>query len=554
VTDTHLFGAIAVAAMLTAALLIVVVSHLAATLTRIGRQRAEARETRQRLADVVELAADWVWETDADNRFVYFSERFEKVTGLPRDLFLGQNRETLAQCDGFVASEWREHLETLRARVPFHGFRYSYVSEDGRRHVFQINGKPIFDRRNRFVGYRGTGTDLTETVTARAEADAAEAHARDVLDSALDPFFSIDLDGILVDWNRAAEQTFGWLRAELLGRPATAFIVPGSELDANRSMMAQLRAGDAWFLNTRVRTTARRRDATVFPCELAITETWTARGRTFNAFMRDITDREAHQSAMEQARYEAEVASKSKSEFLAAMSHELRTPLNAVIGFSDLLVSCPNLPEQQRLEYLRDIRNSGNHLLELINDVLDLSKIEAGRLDLSEEPVELPSLANACTRLLGERAQSALLDLRCAVADDLPPVVADKTRIKQILINLLSNAIKFTEPGGTVTLAASLDADGGMRLGVADTGVGMAPEELSRAFEPFAQLDNVYSRRKQQGTGLGLALVRTLIELHGGTLEVDTAPGVGTTATCVLPAQRVMLDPDVADPPRRAAG
>ena len=553
-TATHFFGLIVVAVIVTAALLIVGVSYLLATLAKLGRQRTEARETRQRLADVVELAADWVWETDCENRFVYFSERFEQVTGLSRQLFLGWNREELAARDGFFPNEWIDHLETLRAREPFHGFRYSFVSEAGRRYVFQINGKPMFDRHGRFVGYRGTGTDLTETVTARADADAAEAHARDVLDSALDPFFSIDLDGILIDWNRAAEQTFGWLRAQALGRPAAALIVPAAELDANRSMMAQLRAGDAWFLNRRVRTTARRRDASVFPCELAITETWTARGRTFNAFMRDITDREAHQSAMERARYEAEVASKSKSEFLAAMSHELRTPLNAVIGFSDLLVSCPHLPEQQRLEYLRDIRNSGNHLLELINDVLDLSKIEAGRLDLSEEPVELPSLANACTRLLGERAQSALLDLRCAVADDLPPVVADKTRIKQILINLLSNAIKFTEPGGTVTLAASLDADGGMRLGVADTGVGMAPEELSRAFEPFAQLDNVYSRRKQQGTGLGLALVRTLIELHGGTLEVDTAPGVGTTATCVLPAQRVMLDPDVADPPRRAAG
>ena len=552
-TATHLFGAIFVAAMAAVALLIVGVSYLAATLAKIGRQRAEARETRQRLADVVELAADWVWETDADNRFVYFSERFEKVTGLSHAHFLGRDRASLAAHDGFVASEWTEHLETVRTRQPFHGFRYSYVDQQGQRYIFQINGKPIFDRGGRFIGYRGTGTDLTETVTARADADAAEAHARDVLDSALDAFLSIDPDGVIVDWNRAAEQIFNWPREEVLGRPAAALIVPGAELDAHRAMMAQLRAGDAWFLNTRVRTTARRRDASVFPCELAITETWTPHGRTFNAFMRDITDREAHQAAMERARYEAEVASKSKSEFLAAMSHELRTPLNAVIGFSDLLVSCPQLPEAQRLEYLRDIRESGNHLLELINDVLDLSKIEAGRLELSEEPVYLADLASACTRLLGERAQSALLDLCHDVAEDLPPLLADKTRIKQVLINLLSNSIKFTEPGGWVRLSARLDADGGMRVSVTDTGVGMAPEELSRAFEPFAQLDNVYSRR-QQGTGLGLALVRTLSQLHGGTLEVATAPGEGTTATCVLPPERVMLDPETYQAPRRAAG
>ena len=552
-TATHLFGAITVGAIVAVALLILGISYLAATLAKISRQRAEARETRQRLADVVELAADWVWETDADNRFVYFSERFEQVTGLPRDLFIGQDRESLAARDGFVPSEWTEHLETIRARQPFYGFRYSYIDQQGRRYIFQINGKPMYDRRGRFVGYRGTGTDLTETVTARADADAAEAHARDVLDSALDAFFSIDPDGLIVDWNRAAAQTFNWPREEVLGRPAVSLIVPGPELDAHREMMAQLCAGDAWFLNKRVRTTARRRDATVFPCELAITETWTPRGRTFNAFMRDITDREAHQEAMERARHEAEVASKSKSEFLAAMSHELRTPLNAVIGFSDLLVSCPQLPEAQRLEYLRDIRESGNHLLELINDVLDLSKIEAGRLELSEEPVDLHQLAEACTRLLGERAQSALLDLSHDVPTDLPPVLADKTRIKQVLINLLSNSIKFTEPGGRVVLSASLDPAGRMRLSVADTGVGMAPDELSRAFEPFAQLDNVYSRR-QQGTGLGLALVRTLSQLHGGALDVDTAPGEGTTATCILPADRVMLDPETYRAPRRAAG
>ena len=539
--------------MVSAALLILGISYLAATLAKIGRQRAEARETRQRLADVVELAADWVWETDAENRFVYFSERFEQVTGLSRAHFLGQDRAGLAAHDGFVASEWAEHLETVRARQPFHGFRYSYVDPQGRRYIFQINGKPMFDRDGQFIGYRGTGTDQTETVTARADADAAEAHARDVLESALDAFFSIDPDGVIVDWNRAAEQIFNWPREEALGRPVAALIVPGAELGAHRAMMAQLRAGDAWFLNTRVRTTARRRDATVFPCELAITETWTAHGRTFNAFMRDITDREAHQAAMERARTEAEIASKSKSEFLAAMSHELRTPLNAVIGFSDLLVSCPHLPEAQRLDYLRDIRESGNHLLELINDVLDLSKIEAGRLELSEEPVELDDLASACTRLLGERAQSALLDLSYDVPDGLPPVLADKTRIKQVLINLLSNSIKFTEPGGRVRLSARLDTAGRMRLSVTDTGVGMAPEELSRAFEPFAQLDNVYSRR-QQGTGLGLALVRTLSQLHGGTLEVDTAPGAGTTATCVLPAERVMLNPETYEAPRRVAG
>jgi signal transduction histidine kinase len=242
---------------------------------------------------------------------------------------------------------------------------------------------------------------------------------------------------------------------------------------------------------------------------------------------------------MEAARREAELASKSKSEFLAAMSHELRTPLNAVIGFSDLLASQPDIPEAQRLDYLKDIRDSGHHLLELINDVLDLSKIEAGRLDLAEDAVDPAEVCDACLRVLRERADSGGVRLVRDIPADLPAVVADRTRLKQVLLNLLSNAVKFTERGGTVTVFARKTEEGGVCLAVADTGIGMAEEELARAFEPFAQLDNVYSRR-QQGTGLGLALAQTLSELHGGRLEVDTAPGVGTTAACVLPPERLL--------------
>jgi signal transduction histidine kinase len=222
------------------------------------------------------------------------------------------------------------------------------------------------------------------------------------------------------------------------------------------------------------------------------------------------------------------------------MSHELRTPLNAVIGFSEILKDelLGPLGTPKYVEYCGDIHDSGLHLLRIINDILDLSKLEVGQFRLREGSVDLAEVCHAALRLLQVPADAAGLTLACEVPAGLPPVRADEIRLKQIIANLLSNAVKFTPSGGRVTLSARLDG-GGIVIAVSDTGIGMRAEDIPLALERFRQIDTVFGRR-HEGTGLGLPLSKLLAELHGGRLEVDSRPGAGTTVRVVLPAERVI--------------
>ena len=241
------------------------------------------------------------------------------------------------------------------------------------------------------------------------------------------------------------------------------------------------------------------------------------------------------------ARDRAEDANRTKSMFLATMSHELRTPLNAIIGFSELIggeMFGPVGNDSYR-EYANDIRESGQHLLDLINDILDLSKFESGSDELCEESIEISELTRSVRWLVTGRAQDGNIELATELADDAPMLRADKLKLKQILINLLSNAIKFTDPGGKITLKAWCSMNSGYVFQVVDTGIGIAREDIPKALMPFQQIDNRLNR-KYQGTGLGLPLSKSLIEMHGGSLDLQSQVGVGTTVTVRFPAERIV--------------
>jgi signal transduction histidine kinase len=231
-----------------------------------------------------------------------------------------------------------------------------------------------------------------------------------------------------------------------------------------------------------------------------------------------------------------EVANRHKSEFLANMSHELRTPLNAIIGFSEVLLErmFGELNDKQA-EYLQDILSSGRHLLSLINDILDLSKVEAGRMELELAPFSLPAALDNALTLVRERAARHGIRLELAVDAALGTVVADERKVKQILLNLLSTAVKFTPEGGRVAVRAE-PADGTVEISVSDTGIGIAAEDREAIFEEFRQVGTDYSR-KREGTGLGLALTRRFVELHGGRIWVKSEVGEGSTFTFTLPAR-----------------
>ena len=271
---------------------------------------------------------------------------------------------------------------------------------------------------------------------------------------------------------------------------------------------------------------------------IRIWEAKTSEGGVVGVYV-DITENRRAEGELRRAKEAAESANRSKSLFLANMSHELRTPLNAIIGFSEVIQGqmMGPLGERRYLDYARDIHNAGKHLLEIINDILDMSKIESGKFKLDAEWTDLVELVEGVLHMVRARAREAGLTLHAAAAA-LPSVLCERRVVRQVLLNLISNAIKFTPSGGRIDVDAKMTADGGIMVSVADTGIGIAPQNIPLALTPFGQVELTLSRA-HGGVGLGLPLSQRLAELHGGRLQIESTVGSGTTVSVTLPPERV---------------
>ncbi|MFQ5765293.1 MAG: sensor histidine kinase, partial [Rhodospirillales bacterium] len=255
----------------------------------------------------------------------------------------------------------------------------------------------------------------------------------------------------------------------------------------------------------------------------------------------DVTELKKADKDLRNAKEQAEFANRAKTEFLANMSHELRTPLNSILGFSEVLMSETLGPvgNQKYQEYAEDIHVSGNHLLSLIGEVLDLSKLEAGEFRIVESEIDVADAVKSCIRMIEGRATAETAPVKARFANGLPPMLGDERRFKQIILNLLGNAVKFTPPEGEIRVAARIGDCGRFTIEVADTGVGIAAEDIPKVMEPFGQARDVLTRN-YEGTGLGLYLAKSLTALHGGTLDIASEVGRGTTVTLRFPKDRIL--------------
>jgi two-component system cell cycle sensor histidine kinase PleC len=523
---------------------------------RVERAHAAFTDSEQRFRMAVEAARCGIWEWDLAEDKIFMSEVTAALFGWRGGMVDGQ-----AVLDR-VSPGHRDGLRDALANAAIYGdFDVSF------RVPSLAGGRPVWiDARGRGFGEApeggyariiGVALDVTEERLAQARAQQAETRLRDAIESVSEAFVLWDRHGRLLMCNHNFRDYFqlepillaAGVGREQVERAARAAIRQEYPAPGGRPGVREAELSDGRWVQISERPTAEgglvvtAADITVLKAQEE------ARRLKEEELRRAVVNLERSQEQLSELarKYEAEKiraegASQAKSEFLANMSHELRTPLNAINGFSEIMVGemYGPLGDRRYRDYARDILNSGQHLLALINDILDMSKIEAGKMTLRFEPVSLEEIAEDALRLVRNRAETAGLTLLLDFVE-LPDVEADYRAVKQVLLNLLSNAIKFTPRGGRITVRAERRDDGlgeRVRISVQDTGIGIAAADLERLARPFEQVETQHAKT-QQGTGLGLALTKAFVEMHGGLLDLKSpGQGLGATASFSLPVRQ----------------
>ena len=429
--------------------------------------------------------------------------------------------------------------EAMRTREPFF-YRLRDVTlgpllSDDLNQIIDIHGEVEVDANGNPLALLGVCQNVTRKLREEEANEIAQEQYRAMTREASDIIIFYTVKGDILFASEALERLLGRSVHEI-ERGGFLNIVHPNDLHEARQLGIVPAMGQDLTATYRVM----HKDGHYLWLEVvtrAIYDDTTGKVRNIVSVSRDISTRKAHELEIEAAQERAEAANKAKSTFLANMSHELRTPLNAIIGFSELMREemFGPLGHERYREYTKLIHNSGNHLLDLITDMLDMAKIEAGKMSMSFEPVVLEECIDDAVRLMHNRAEASGLDLQVEL-QPLPEIEADYRALKQVLLNLLSNAVKFTPRGGTVTVLTAAFGDE-IRLSVRDSGIGISAEDIARLAQPFEQIESQHAKT-QQGTGLGLALTKSLIEMHGGRIDFQSEPGHGTTVSVYLPVRQ----------------
>ncbi len=393
--------------------------------------------------------------------------------------------------------------------------------------------------------------DVTEQMRAKAALQASEARLRSVLESVADGIVVIDERGNIETFNPAAERIFGHVAEAVLGRNVSVLMSPSMRDAHDGYLRHYLETGQSRIIGVGREVTGQRKDGATFPMDLAVSPMHVGDQRYFTGIIRDITERKRNEREMMRALKAAESASLAKSEFLSSMSHELRTPMNAILGFAQLLEMDPGLAAEQA-DNAREILGAARHLLGLINEVLELSRIESGHMALSMESLDLKQLVEECATLLASAAAQHGIEVQKPTAA-CPDrwVWADRLRLKQVLINLLSNAIKYNQAGGRVRIECETTLPHRVRLRVIDTGPGIALERQGKLFTPFDRLGR--ETGPIEGSGIGLVITRRLVEMMYGEIGFDSQPGQGSTFWVELAESAPMREPAPRDKPSAVA-
>jgi len=506
-------------------------------------KKMEDEVSQQRYRAAIDGSRGGIWELDLESNQAYISRSLSGLLGLPAK----EQTLSMPQFLGLFGSNDREKLLSVVRRAHVNGQFDIDVSAAHLPISLACRGRPSVRGSDQAKVVIGMALDVTEMRGAQARLQAAEARLFDALRSMNDSFVIWDQLDRLVLWNNKFEDFFGFAKGQLhqgldyatLEYHANNAIESMNPLSDGTGSEIQLKDG-RWirYLETQTADGGRVSIGT----EVTAIRTREHQLQTNqDALQKTITVLKKSQVRIvelaenyEQEKIRAEEANQSKSEFLANMSHELRTPLNAINGFSDIMKKelFGPLGDPRYAEYVNDILFSGQHLLSLINDILDMSKIEAGKMTLNTEAMQMNDMVSQVIRIVRGRAEDNRLRL---VYDEsiLPEIEADPRAVKQILLNLTTNAIKFTPEGGVVTLAVE-PRSAGLIIRVSDTGIGISKEDIARLAQPFEQIDSDHSRQ-HEGTGLGLALSKSLVELHGGNFTIESVVGQGTTVIFTLP-------------------
>ena len=488
---------------------------------------------------IIDSVSDIIFETDVDGKILFLNAQWPKITGFEAEQSLGlelfkilhpqDQHEVRDEFQSLVYGRINSFRKFTRLRTSDGTFRAAELS------VSIINQDD--ERSKRLVG---TFTDVEERRRAERALSEAERKYRNIVQNAAGGIFQMTPEGLYLSANPSLADILGYESPEQVLREIKnahkdvyvdsnarqSFIrdLEKKEVINNHETMVKRRDGGEIWVNENIHTVRDETGSILY----------------FEGSIEDISARKENAIALQKAKVHSDLANRAKSEFLANMSHELRTPLNSIIGFSEMIKGevLGKLEQPAYLEYAKDINDSGKSLLNVINEILDISKIEAGERQLNESQIRVDAIAGSCIDLLSGKIETSDITVTNNLAG-MPEVIGEDLSIKQVLMNLLSNAVKFTPRGGRVSLSYEVDRDGALHISVTDTGIGLDEGEIKKALSPFGQIDNELDR-EGSGTGLGLTLVDALLKLHGAELRLVSQKGIGTTATAIFPKDRVV--------------